>query len=165
MGTIVAWQLWYAGRREAVGVRLMNGRCARIALAGLIAAALSAVWYAISLSRDVRSLLCGPIGCWFLLLAIAGWTIQVIVWIRSRNEPVLTSVQLAAISIGGLLTIAGMSVLREVRRLAAIDVTRLYDLHADAATVGGLVAFLFFAALNGGLIVWCVVTVRRGLRA
>ena len=60
------------------------------------------------------------------------------------------------------MTIIGMAVVREAIRLSAIDISLYQEQHVKAAAVGGLAAFLFFFALNAGLIVWCFRIVRRG---
>lgn len=163
MATIVAWQGWYLERHEAGKLRPGNRRCARLALGGLGFAALAAIWYVLSLEASVRALLVAPAGRWYLAIAGAGLAIQSIGWFAARQMETMTANRLFVISAGVVMTIAGTSVLREIRRLAAIDVTRLYDLHADAAKVGGLAVFLVFAALNVALIAWCLIIVRRGL--
>jgi hypothetical protein len=160
----VAWQVWYANGHEEGKLRHADLSCTRVALGGLVVAAMAAIWYVLSLDTDVRALLVAPSARWYLVVAVAGLAVQVAAWSTGRKDDRLTGRRLTLISAGVLMTIGGTSVLREIRRLAAIDVTRLYDLHADAASVGGLAVFLFFAALNIGLIGWCLVIVRRGLR-
>jgi hypothetical protein len=44
-------------------------------------------------------------------------------------------------------------VVREARRLAAIDITTLYDAHRSAASVGGREVFLAFFAINAVVII------------
>jgi hypothetical protein len=47
-------------------------------------------------------------------------------------------------------------VTRESLRLARIDISQLYNQHADALGMGGLPAFLIFFTINGVLIAVCL---------
>ena len=62
------------------------------------------------------------------------------------------------------MTILGALVVREARRLAAIDITTLFDAHRQAAQVGGMGVFLVFFAVNAAVITACVLIVKRALR-
>lgn len=163
MATIVAWQWWYLerlGRPVAAGT---NRSCTRLALAGLAVSAASALWYVVGLPGGVRSQLLSVAFFPWLAVACLGLGVQTWGWLSGRNQPSLERGRLLVVTGGLLLTVSGVTVLREGRRLAAIDVTALADLHADALSVGGLAVFLVFAVLNAGLIAWCLVTVRRGI--
>jgi hypothetical protein len=163
MVTIASWQLLSTGKLAGEAARPTIDRCARLALGGLGAATAATVWYLVALESDVRNLLVAPAARWYLLLALSGLAVQAAAWISARKEPALTAKRLSTISAGLLLTIVGTSVLREIRRLTAIDGARLAEFHADAASVGGLWAFLAFAALNAVLIGWCLAIVRKSL--
>ena len=59
------------------------------------------------------------------------------------------------------MTILGSLVVREARRLAAIDITSLFDTHRQAADVGGIGVFLVFFVVNAAVITACVLIVKR----
>ncbi len=67
-------------------------------------------------------------------------------------------------SLGLVLTILGMCVVREAVRFASIDVRALYAQHAQAAESAGLLVFGIFFLTNTALITACVLAVRRDLR-
>ena len=163
MATIVAWQWWCLGRMGRSVPETANRSCTRLALAGLAIAAASAAWYVSELAAELRAQLTSPAYLPWLAAALIGLVVQGAGWLAGRNQAVLQRGLLLLITTGLLLTVAGVSVLREGRRLAAIDLTALYDLHVDAAQVGGLTVFLVFAAVNTGLIGWSLVTVRRAI--
>ena len=50
------------------------------------------------------------------------------------------------------------------RRLAAVEITSLFDAHRQAAQVGGMGVFLVFFAVNAAVIAACVLIVKRALR-
>ncbi|MCA9239304.1 MAG: hypothetical protein KDA37_03855, partial [Planctomycetales bacterium] len=54
------------------------------------------------------------------------------------------------------LAMLGATVLRELRRVASIDISQYYAQHAAAGEVGGWLAFVFFLLLNTLLILWVV---------
>ena len=58
-----------------------------------------------------------------------------------------------------------MAVVNEATRLAALDITELYAKHKQAAEVGGWYLFVFFLAINSGLMVYCLRLVRNGWQA
>jgi hypothetical protein len=62
------------------------------------------------------------------------------------------------------MTIVGALVVREARRLAAIDIAALFDTHRHAAQVGGMSVFLAFFTVNAVVITACVLIVKRALR-
>lgn len=162
MAACVAWQHRMIAARGGSIPDGADRRCAGVALGGIVAAIVSAVWYALSVDGALRGQVVSGAFVWYLVAAGLGLLVQVALWLPVRKAASLTRGRLMAISAGLVLTIVGTSVLREARRLAAIDVTLLYARHADAAQVGGLVAFLFFAGLNVVLIAWCIRLVTRG---
>lgn len=164
MALCVSGQVWYLRSRGLPVANQAVLRCARIAMAGLVVAAICAVWYAFALPNDVRSRITAPDARGFLPLAVIGWGIQFAGWRILSKGIELSFNRLAVLAAGLAMTLVGMTVLREMRRLAAIDIDSLFSTHANAASVGGLNVFLFFFAVNAGLIGWCLATVRRGLR-
>jgi hypothetical protein len=108
----------------------------------------------------VLSILALPYG----LLAVAGMGAQLAGWLPVKTGSDLATGRLAVISAGAVATVLGALVVREARRLAAIDITTLYDVHRQAAQVGGMGVFLVFLAVNAAVIVACVRIVQRALR-
>ena len=91
--------------------------------------------------------------------------VQAAGWLTVRSGSDLNARRLAILSLGSVLTIFATLVVREARRLAAIDITTLYDAHRHAAQVGGLGVFLIFFTLNAAAIASCVLVVKRGAAA
>ena len=118
------------------------------------------VWLDPSAQAPVLSILALPYG----LAALAGMGIQIAAWLPVKTAINLTIPRLSIISAGNAMTIVGGLVVREARRLAAIDITTLYDTHRQAASVGGSCVFLAFFAINAAVIITCVLTVKRALR-
>ena len=87
--------------------------------------------------------------------------IQAAGWLTVRSGSDLNTRRLASLSAGSVLTIFATLVVREARRLAAIDITTLADAHRHAAQVGGLGVFLLFFTLNAVAITTCVLVVKR----
>jgi hypothetical protein len=100
----------------------------------------------------------------YVLLAAAGMGVQAAGWLTVQTGSDLTTRRLALLSASTVSTILGVQVVREARRLAAIDVASLYDAHRHAAQVGGIGVFLVFAAINTAVITTCVLIVKRALR-
>lgn len=170
LAAVVAWQLWLArsdanvgaASQAADGGRLQDRPLATAALTTLAAAGLAAAAYGLSLPTDVRGAVFSRATGW-LVLAGAGAGLQAYGWWRLRRAGSVAARGLALVSAGVLATTGGMTVVREARRLAAIDISNFYADHAQASSVGGLGVFLFFAAVNILLIAGVVVLVRRGL--
>ena len=165
LAVAVAWQLHW-GRRlhEPVNVDLATRRLRALALLGLMTSAAEAwlwvLWLDTSARGPVLSLLAIPYG----LMALAGIVAQIACWLPVENGAKLTTFRLTIISIGNAMTILGALVVREARRLAAVDITTLFDAHRQAAHVGGMAVFLVFFAINAAVITTCVLIVKRALR-
>ena len=68
-------------------------------------------------------------------------------------------------SMGGLgFTILGMTTLREVLRVTAVNFPALYAQHARAADTGGIWLFVAFLAINATLATWAVRTTLKKAR-
>ena len=165
LAVALAWQLHW-GRRlhDPVDLDLATRRLRALALLGLATSAAEAwLWLLWLDSRRGRGLehLALPYG----LMALAGMGIQAAGWLTVKTGADLTTRRLAFISAGVFMTILGALVVREARRLAAIDITALFDAHRQAAQVGGMGVFLVFFALNAAVITACVLIVRRVTRA
>ena len=161
----LAWQLHW-GRRlhDPVNLDLATRRLRSLAILGLATSAAEAwlwlLWLDTSTRNPVQSVLAFPYG----LMALAGMGIQAACWLSATAWANLTTRRLYLISAGAVMTILGSLVIREARRLAAIDITTLFDAHRQAALVGGMGAFLVFFAVNASVIIACVLIVKRALR-
>jgi hypothetical protein len=161
----LAWQLRWNRRSHAQPMLNRAVRSARVlALLGLATSAMECLLWELWLDPDVRKVVSSGMSLPYGLMALTGMAFQAGGWLSLRSGVELTTRRLALISAGALLTIVGALVVREGRRLASIDVTALYDTHAQAAQVGGLPIFLTFVVLNGAAIVACVLIVKRSLR-
>lgn len=116
------------------------------------------------LDRSARDVILSSMAFPYGLLAVAGVIIQVAGWLTAQTAANLTTRRLAFISAGAVMTIVGSLVVREARRLAAIDITALFDTHRQAAQVGGMGVFLAFFAINAAAIIACILIVKRALR-
>lgn len=166
--TLAAWLAWQLRHRVVLGLAVEEhtaSRLARTALAGLAVAGLGGV-AAAALDRQSILTAFGPAARLYTGLAVAGVMLQVWGWLAIRRAGELGARHLIPVTIGLVLTIGGMTVLREVVRLETLGPERLALLipqHASAWQVGGFPAFLLFAAINAGLIAWCfrLVATRR----
>jgi len=160
----LAWQFhWGRGLHAPVDLDRVSRRLRALALLGLGTSAAEAwlwqLWLGDSARGTVFSMLALPYG----LVAFAGMGIQAAGWLPVKTGVDLTARRLAMISTGAALTILGALVVREARRLAAIDVTQLFETHSQAARVSGMSLFLVFFVVNAAAITLCVLIVRRAL--
>jgi hypothetical protein len=165
LAVAVAWQLYW-GRRlhDSVNVDLATRRLRMLAILGLTTSAAEAWLWVVWLDTPAREPVISNLALPYSLAALAGMGIQVAGWLPFTTATKLTITRLAIISTGNALTIVGALVVREARRLAAIDITTLYDTHRQAASVGGMGVFLAFFAINAAVIAACVLIVKRALR-
>lgn len=117
--------------------------------------------YGSLLSPAARAFVQGGAGGPYLGLALIGWLIQAAIWFTVWGRASLRPGLLGAASLGALLSVLGITVLREGVRLAALPAERLYALHERAAQVGGLPVFLFFLVLNAVLVGWSIALARK----
>jgi hypothetical protein len=162
----LAWQLHW-GRRlhDATDLNRASRRLRALALLGLLTSVSEAWLWQLWLDPPSRAPILSILALPYGLLALAGVGIQAAGWLPVKTGADFTTKRLAFLSAGVILTILGTLVVREARRLAAIDITSLYDSHSQAARVGGLSVFLVFFILNAALITMCVLIVRRSLGA
>jgi hypothetical protein len=164
MSAIAGWQLslWEPtadGRPLAVETR----RLAILSLVGTVlafVAGLANISQSAELSRMLWTRLAAP----YAIAVLFGAALQASAWIWQLRCAQLSRVPLAIASAGTALALLGAAVLREVIRLASVDLDSLDSRHAEAAHVGGLGVFLLLAVVNIGLIGGCVWLVRWGLR-
>lgn len=160
MAMFVGWQLWYAQPDRPEVVRDVK-RVSRVGFIGLLATAACAAWYYTVADEATRSALVGPMARAYFAMAAIGFGIQLVAWYRQHGCIRFQTKWLTLATVGSLMTILGMTVTREAMRIAAVDITRFQNLHADAVGKGGLITFLVFFAVNAVLIAWCVHLVRN----
>jgi hypothetical protein len=165
LAVALAWQLHW-GRRghEPINLDLAARRLRALAILGLATSVAEAWLWLLWLDTSARGHILGNLAIPYGLLALAGIGIQVGCWLRVNSCADFTTRRLALISTGVIMTILGALVVREARRLAAIDITALFDAHRQAAQMGGMGVFLVFFAINAAVITACVLIVKRALR-
>lgn len=163
MATIIAWQLWYTAARSNAEIPGRRRTCA-VALAGLLLSAAATGIYVMVLTADQRDVIYSPLSLPYVIMAFAGWVIQIAAWAFQYKNARLRPIWLVLASLGIALTLTGVAVAREALRIAAIDLPALYARHAAAAKVGGLATFFVFVVINSALITWAILLVRRGMK-
>jgi hypothetical protein len=164
LAVALAWQLHW-GRRlhDVTDLNRASRRLRALALLGL-ATSVSEAWiWQLWLDPHARAAILSILALPYGFLALAGVGIQVAGWLPVKSGADFTTRRLAFISAGMILTLLGALVVREARRLAAIDIAAFYEAHRRAAQVGGMSVFLVFVTLNAVLITTCVLVVRRSL--
>lgn len=164
LAVMVAWQLRFLQQRGKAIVTSPR-HVSAIALCGITVSALCGGWYYLALGDTSRGFLTGPAAGLYLAAAVVGLLVQTGAWIVQLGRVEFSKGLLSAASAGVLLSVTGMTVVRETLRLGRIDVARYLPDHEHAIGVGGLWVFLIFALLNAGVVWLCVVLVRRGHRA
>ena len=165
MALMVGWQLWDRSRRgkgdPADGART----AAAIGLAGVIAGALWSWRYYHLLGDAAQKAIAGPAGRPYLALSIAGGAVELVAFAALLRQARWSRGWLAAASAGLVLNFVGTGVMNETIRLVTLDATvglpTLFARHAASWKVAGLPVFVFFLALNVGLMALCVRRVRR----
>jgi hypothetical protein len=171
----LAIELYWQGRilglpldRPAAAEEIVAGlsplrRLAVMALAGLAGLVIAATFYWPTLGPDPRSAVAGPPGLPWGIAATVGLAAQAACWFAAAVRDRMPTVLAIVATVGWVIGLAGLIVLREVIRLAAVDLDVLAEAHAETAGIGGLPVFLIFAGLNAAAIVWCIRTVRKAL--
>lgn len=160
----LGWQLWYRQSHGEAPPADEHVRLAKLALLGIVLAAIGGIWYYVESKSTVRALLTGDLAKPYFAFASIGLIAQAIAWILQWLAPGFDRRWLGMAAAGLVATLAGMTVCREVVRLDAIGPDRLaelYSVHAAAANIEGFPVFLGFAVLNLGLIALCFFLVRR----
>ncbi|MCO6438269.1 MAG: hypothetical protein J5J06_14335 [Phycisphaerae bacterium] len=165
MALLVSWQLWYAQRRNPESVAAGEPRrAATLALVGMVLTTLAGILYYAAMTPNMRGVFTGSLAGGYFAAASMGLAVQFIAWIAQRRRPRFQMGLLTMASVGAVLTISGMTVVREGIRLVTIDIASLYAAHERAMKVGGFPVFVFFFVLNAVVIGWCVYLVRTGGR-
>lgn len=149
---------------EGVEVERSTTRTLAImAITGLGAAVVSGGGYYWYLESEIRIQLVSWESAPYLAAAIVGIGVQIAGWRRSLGGEKMSRLRLLTISVGALMAVGGATALREVRRVASINLLDHAGLHEAAAKIGGLGVFLVFFAVNFSAIALVVRAVRRGL--
>jgi hypothetical protein len=166
LAALLAWQWkWGAVSESAVdpvAAVSIARRLRALALDGLAATAVAGLAWLVLLNGPARSAIFSALGMPYLSLVMIGMGIQAFAWWPVQTQADLSTHRLLAISAGLALAIPASIVVREARRLGAIDITALADAHRQAAEVGGLFVFLTFFVVNAMVIAGCIVLVARG---
>lgn len=164
---ILAWQLRARCGDDADAGEESASR-KRVATAGMVGLALGALFaflYYITLDGVSREAVTGPRALAWLLIASGGALIQAISWFRLRRCRTWCGLCLSAITAGVFVTTLGISVCRESIRVARLDFPALYENHAQAAEMGGIVVFFVFAVIVIAATAWTIRSVRQSLEA
>jgi hypothetical protein len=165
LAAALGWQLhWGRHLYDSVNLDLATRRLRALALLGLAMSAAEGWLWQLWLGAPARAHLVSALALPYGLLALAGMGIQFACWVPVKTGADLATRRLTLISTGLFMTILGTLVVREARRLAAIDIAALFDAHRHAAQVGGMGVFLTFFVVNAALITACVLIVKRALR-
>jgi hypothetical protein len=165
LAVALAWQLhWGRQLHDRVNFNLAVRRLRALALLGLATSAAEAWLWQLWLDSSARGPVTSSLALPYGVLALVGVGIQVAGWLSVKTGANLTTGRLTLISTGGVMTIVAALVVREARRLAAIDITLLFDIHRQAAQVVGVGGFLASFMISAAVIIACVLIVKRAVR-
>ncbi len=165
MAVLVAWQALAKGRWLLETAGPLARRLAAIAVIGMAGVAAGCVWYLSAADPLTRQVLTGRLVGGYLVLGLLGVAMQIAAWALILQRRALSPARLAAASIGLVLTILGMTVVREGIRLAHLDISLIYGQHEEALQRGGFWIFAGFMVINAGMIAWAIRIGRRGTPA
>ncbi len=164
MSVIVGWQLQYRQLSQPDGSTVAGPReLAGMSICGLVTALLAATAYVVLSGAASKSVVFGTFSLPYVLLGISGAILQTIGWSLQWRSNRLESFGLMLSTLGSLMTLFGVSVIREAIRISAVDFVSLYPRHAEAAKVGGFGVFVVAAVAVILVIVWCVRLVKTGM--
>ncbi len=157
MSVVAGWQLCLrqprADEKAAEAVETRRLVLLSICGAGLaVVGGLGYVWQSTTLAQVLRA----PLTLAYSIAALLGVGLQGSAWLWQLRTVRLARRPLAIASLGAVLALIAVSVLREALRLTALDLEALYPQHAEAARIGGLTIFFLFAVVNLALIGVCV---------
>jgi hypothetical protein len=98
------------------------------------------------------------------IMAAVGIALQTESWRRLLVQGTWSAGPLIGATLGAVAAVTGGTILRELRRTAAIDLAAYTDAHATAGRIGGMPLFVLFLAANTIVIYFVISLVRRGLR-
>jgi hypothetical protein len=163
MSVIAGWQRifrQYADEHQVVQTETRS--LALMSISGNLVALLAGAIYLWPSDAASRSLLFGNLTLPYLAATIAGLVAQGFSWAMQWQSHRLKARLLWISTVGAIVSLLGVSVLREGIRLRAIDVSSLTQRHNNAAEVGGITVFLIAAVIVSLLIGWCIRMVQTG---
>ncbi|MBI5762232.1 MAG: hypothetical protein HZA51_01770 [Planctomycetes bacterium] len=101
----------------------------------------------------------------FDFLMLIGLTFQVLGWIFLAFRNSIRTSLLLVCTFGHLALLVAIVAIRELGRVAIIDMAELAQSHADAFRIAGLPLFLLFLFVNAALVAWCIRIARRARNA
>ncbi len=113
-------------------------RAATLALCGIGVSVACAAAYTAAFGDGVFKVVTGALGAPYLVAAMVGLAVPAAVWIAQSRSQESSGGSLAFASAEALLSIIGITVAREVIRLAGTDIATLYPQHAADLSVGGV---------------------------
>jgi hypothetical protein len=164
MATILGWQLaGGAGEQRGTSPDQADVRTlSSLAIAGLIVATACGAVYISRSEAAVRAAVQGCAGGPYLALAVVGVIGQLAGWFWQWRRGTFSKLLLALATAGWLVALVSVSAVREIGRVATLDMAGLSPRHLAAAEVGGLFVFVGFAIVNFAAIAGCVWLVRHG---
>ncbi len=165
MSVIVGWQLHYRQSSQSDGSSVAGIRSlAGMSICGIITSLIAGTTYIALSGTASKSLVFGTFSLPYVLLAISGAILQMIGWSFQWRSNRLELVGLSIATTGALITLVGISVIREAIRISAMDFASLYPRHVEAANVGGFGVFVVVAIAVILVMAWCVRLVKTGMR-
>lgn len=161
MSLIVAWQMYVQQHRGYAVLAEDVAHTRLLGVSGLTGAIVCGLLYLLFSGGSVRGAITSSLALPFLILAIVGVMAQLGGWLIRWQATQPSRRRLILLSVATLLTIVSATVLREAVRLSAIDVTKLYEHHQEAARSGGIVLFGVFFVINMLAIIYAVQIVKR----
>lgn len=163
MAVLVGWQLLFRPRTKldpdaADEVRTLTG----LACGGLTLALTAGALILLQSDETTRRLVLGSFALPYVLLTVGGVIVLFIGWTLPWRAGRWSRLDLTIASAGCVVSLLGVSVVREALRVRAIDLSRLAERHAAATHVGGFAVFVVSTVLVTGLIVACIRIVGRG---
>ena len=173
MAATVGWQLWRQEELidqnterepETYGEFTSSVRTlVRLAMGGLTVSLVAGAIVFAQCDDKTRGLIFGALGLPYLILTVIGVIAQGLGWFQQWRAQEFNGPGMWTVTVGCLLSLLGVSVMREGIRLGAIEIARLAPRHAEAFTEGGFGVFLTATVVVVAAIVWCVRTVQRGM--
>ena len=165
VAVIVGWQLHYRQSSQSDGSSVAGIRSlAGMSICGIITSLIAGTTYIALSGTASKSLVFGTFSLPYVLLAISGAILQMIGWSFQWRSNRLELVGLSIATTGALITLVGISVIREAIRISAMDFASLYPRHVEAANVGGFGVFVVVAIAVILVMAWCVRLVKTGMR-
>ncbi len=161
--SLAAWQLAYYARLATTQDSNAHNehftsdirKLAKMSLGGLMLAVVFGSSYITTLEASVRSQLTGSGALW-LLLVVIGIACQAIGWTKQIKQGQLTPFLKSLVTAGNVVALVGVAFLREVIRVAHVDISNVTSNVQAAAGVGGFELFIGFTILNIGLMAFCI---------